>query len=256
MSAIFVLGLHTKLLGQDTNDITELKTIIANLEEQIERKDRILEKIKEDVLAIKRELSAERKEKERLIRLCREAGISFEKTEDPIEGDYQVCQIPIKPAVLSDSMRTLGFTKIEVGELGWVSSLKIEQIVDSNNAIVEVHTWYSDGSQNISWGVFDVPSVAVRVRGVQMEGFADDTTQKINHYFAVTGTKTYKTAIGGSKTLCVIEPVILSPKRLKQETQHYKDLKKQYRDRVRTEKFIPGRRWPKEFSENRKKKGR
>ncbi|MCJ7662961.1 MAG: hypothetical protein MUO24_01820, partial [Desulfobacterales bacterium] len=62
----------------------------------------------------------------------------------------------------------------------------------------------------------------------QTDGFADDTSQIVNHHFVITGTKTYNTAMGSHTTLYVVEPVILSPKRLKQETLRYEDLKKQW----------------------------
>jgi hypothetical protein len=239
--AVCLFGLQTSLLGQEPNDIAELKVIITNLEKQIEQKNRLLEKIKKDLIV-------EREEKERLIKLCREAGVSFEKTGSPVEADYQVCQTSIKPGVISDSMETVGFTKIAVGEVGWIASLKIQQIIDSNNAIVEIgqHT-VGSGSGGGGGGITrlpagsaipsrlasaphrpdDIPYQTVWLKGIQTNGFADDTRQTIHHYFAVTGTKTYQTAIDSDKTLYVIEPVILSPKRLKQETLHYEELKKQ-----------------------------
>jgi hypothetical protein len=228
--AVYLFGLQTSLWGQESNDIAELKTIITNLEKRIEQKDQLLEKIKKDLLS-------ERTEKERLVTLCREAGINFEKnTESPIEADYQVCQTPIKPGVISGSIppSLSGFTKIEIDALDWVDTLRIQRIIDTNNAIVEIVLHNDDGTVGIGSGISTtIPCQTVWLKGVQTNGFADDTRQTINHYFAVTGTKTYQTAMGSQKTLYVIEPVILSPKRLKQQTLHYEDLKKQLKTKIK-----------------------
>ena len=213
--ATCLLGLHTMLWGQEPNDIAELKTIIAKLEKQIEQQEKKIKKIRE-------ELQAEKEVNQRLTKICREAGINFEKTESPMEVDYQVCQTPVKAAVLSDSMKTLGFTDLKVGALGWISSLTIEQIIDANNAIVRIQL---EAGEPISPDRFYLLNRTVWLKGVQTDGLADDTWLTINHHFVITGTKTYNIAM---KTLYVIEPVILSPKRLKQETLRYEDLKKQW----------------------------
>jgi len=216
MLAACLFGLRTMLWGQEPNDIEELKTTITKLEKQIEQQEKKIKRLRED-------LQAEKEENQRLTKICREAGINFEKTERPMVVDYQVCQTPIKPAVLSDSMETLGFTKLEVGELGWINGLKIEQIIDANNAIVIIQLETGEPVTNMG-----VPIRTVWLKGVQTDGLADDKWLTINHHFVITGTKTYNTAMGSHKTLYVIEPVILSPKRLKQETLHYEDLKEQW----------------------------
>jgi uncharacterized coiled-coil protein SlyX len=144
--AACLFGLHTTLLGQEPNDIEELKTIIAKMEKQIEQQEKKIKRLREELRAGKEELQAEKDENKRLIKICREAGINVEKTESPMKVDYEVCQTPIKPAILSDSMKTLGFTKLEVGELGWIGSLDIKQVIDANNAIVAIPLYRSDGS--------------------------------------------------------------------------------------------------------------
>lgn len=217
--AACLFGLHTTLWGQESNDVNnvvELKMTIAKLEKQIEQQERQLKRMRE-------ELQAEKEENQRLTKICREAGINFEKVESPMEVDYQVCQTPIKPVVLSESMKTLEFTETEVGALGWIGSLIIQQIIDANNAIVRIRLEIGEPISN--------PERLFRtvwLKGVQTDGFADDTSQIVNHHFVITGTKTYDTAMGSHTTLYIIEPVILSPKRLKQETLRYEDLKEQW----------------------------
>jgi DNA gyrase/topoisomerase IV subunit A len=210
-----VVCLAATLWGQEPNDIAELKMTIAKLEKQIEHKEQQLKKMRE-------ELQAEREKNQKLTRICREAGINFETTESPMEVDYEVCRTPIKPAILSNSMKTLEFTETEVGALGWIDSLIIQQIIDANNAIVRI------GLR--TGGPISSPEYrTVWLKGVQTDGFADETSQIVNHHFVITGTKTYDTAIGSQTTLYVVEPVILSPKRLKQETLRYEGLMKQWR---------------------------
>lgn len=232
-----LFGLHTTLWGQepnDVNDIEELKTIIAKLEKQIEQQESKIRRLREELRAGREELRAgkeelqvEKEENKRLIKICREAGINVEKTESPTQADYEVCTTPIEPNnILSDSMETLGFTALGVGALGWISYFPIEQIIDANNAIVTIRMVAARDPtyEEIKAHKFDV---TVWLKGVQTKGRADNTLLKVNHYFAVTGTKTYDTAIGSHTTLYVIEPVILSPKRLKQETLRYEERKRQ-----------------------------
>jgi hypothetical protein len=224
----YLFGLNTTLWGQepnDVNDVAELKIIIAKLEKQIEEQEKKIKRLREELQTEKEELQAEQKENKRLTKICREAGINVEKTESPTQADYEVCTTPIEPNVLSDSMKTLGFTDLKVGELGWIDRLIIQQIIDANNAIVRVML---ERGEPITPNQIDFLYKTVWLKGVQTNRFADDTSQVINHYFVITGTKTYRTAMGGQKTIYVIEPVILSPKRLKQETMRYEDLKKQW----------------------------
>jgi outer membrane murein-binding lipoprotein Lpp len=224
-----VVCLAATLWGQEPNDVVELKTTIAKLEKQIEEQEKKIKRLREELRAGKEELQAEQEENKRLTKICREAGINVEKTESPMQADYEVCTTPIEQNVLSDSMKTLGFTKLEVGALGWIDYIRIEHIIDANNAIVTIqlermlenkHLTYEQVYEQTQAHVFDR---TVWLKGVQTKGRADDSSLKINHYFAVTGTTA---GMDYYTTLYVIEPVILSPERLKQETLRYKDLTK------------------------------
>lgn len=236
-----LLGLQTFLYGQEPNEAADPNIIIANLEKKLEQKNRLLEKLKKDLIA-------ERKEKERLMKLCKGAGINYEITQEQIqaEPDYKICSTIIKPNTGSDSMATLGFTKIEPGTIGWIDYLSLHQIVDPNNAIVNIILHNADGSfQFVNYTPIEA---TVWLKGVYTQGYADGTRININHHFAVTGTKTYETAMGSKKTIYAIEPIILSPNLQKIEKAKFENLKSQYQ----AGKWRDSGAWPPSISNSSK----
>ncbi len=72
--------------------------------------------------------------------------------------------------------------------------MEVFQIIDKDNALVK----WSDsslGDMTLVW-----------LKGFSTTGLADGKTMTIGRFVQVTGTRQYATALGGSKTLMVIEP--------------------------------------------------
>ena len=92
----------------------------------------------------------------------------------------------------------LGWKPLAVGDVGKLGRLRVVQIVDGENAIVEIK--YN------TVGDPDLRSETVWMN-IPTEGMADDRTYSTgSRYFEVTGTKRYATALGASKTVMVLKP--------------------------------------------------
>jgi len=106
----------------------------------------------------------------------------------------------------------------EIGMIGRLEELEVKQIVGPTDSIVE-RKWYTTSSRIRSInGRFEAGSVYQSQRteknscwfwitGVKTSEIADGSTFTPTQVFQVTKTKTYDTAIGGTKTLFVLEPV-------------------------------------------------
>lgn len=88
---------------------------------------------------------------------------------------------------------------------------KVQQVVDERNMLVKVtrfsHTRGREAATYLIWVVG------------QYKGVVDDQNVTFNEVFRVTGTKQYPTAIGGSKTVFMLEQFDIAPivERLKAE---------------------------------------
>jgi hypothetical protein len=56
-------------------------------------------------------------------------------------------------------------------------------------------------------------NITCLLRGISMEGIVDGTCLQLSGEFAVTGTKSYNTAIGARRTVFVIEPTAPEPEK-------------------------------------------
>lgn len=105
----------------------------------------------------------------------------------------------------------------KVGSVGVVhGAVKIRQRIDDESALVEVNAWTGVWTSRRAWTSKKI-SVQVHnmkmseelmlLRGLNIRNLVDGDSFKTDRIFVVSGTSTYETAIGGSKTVLVIEPV-------------------------------------------------
>ena len=80
--------------------------------------------------------------------------------------------------------------KYEVESFGRIGTAKVTQIVNSKELIVRTND-----------------DVSLWIKGISTVGMVDDFHKVFKETFVCTGTKTYATAIGGSRTVFVIEPI-------------------------------------------------
>ena len=75
---------------------------------------------------------------------------------------------------------------------------KVTQVIDGQNMLIKSTGWAR-------------PWLDFWVKGVLTKDIVDGETLTIPGVFEITGTRTYETVLGGSKTVFVLEPVDLTP---------------------------------------------
>lgn len=122
--------------------------------------------------------------------------------------------------------------KIEVGDLGQLPHggefrSRVQQII-KGGMLVSIEKRSASGN-------FYLPSATVLVKGVSTDGLVDGKELSIGNWFEVSGTTQYKTVLGASKTVFVLN-VSESPEELKARmTQGFAELKKK-KEKAATEK--------------------
>lgn len=226
----------------DANALTDLKQKIAKtqdndtqLQNKVAQQNALIEKLQKEIAALKQE-------NERLMNLCRQAGVDTrnENLQKVSTADFTVCPNGLKPNMRPTAPTTLQFTKIEVGAVGWVDDLYLTKIIDSKNAISNINLVNADGSWKMDDKVMAVCQ-KVWLKGVSTAELKDGARVSLDHHFAVTGTTTYN-----GENLYVVEPVNLSPTKLKEEAQNFHHQLRQY-NLVKTK--TSDKTWPKSFTQ-------
>ena len=120
-------------------------------------------------------------------------------------------------------------TDLSIGMIGYFgkkSWINVEQIVNGTEMLVK-RRWRTDHT------VYENPQMWGRrvryternvrkdydafywIKGVPTKGHIDGEENPLEGVFEVTGTKIYTTAIGGSNTVFILEPVVISPELFK-----------------------------------------
>jgi len=114
------------------------------------------------------------------------------------------------------------FTKpLELGKVAYAGKenlIYIEQVIDSSNMIAKLVFYKIPiyAKRNPESRLLTMPPPIIRydsvdtivwIKGYNTEGLVDGKRFKPLYPFKVTNTKTYETAIGGSNTVFVLEPV-------------------------------------------------
>lgn len=81
-----------------------------------------------------------------------------------------------------------------------------EQIIDDTTCLAHVKSFKILGPGS-SWRI----DSTILLRGPSTKGFADDSGTATTDCFRVTGTQTYDTVIGGTRTVRVLEPFDIAP---------------------------------------------
>jgi len=106
--------------------------------------------------------------------------------------------------------------RLRIGDIGHIRSLKVSQVVDDLNVIGEVR-WSADrrykieGPNGAEFTKWERLEELVWIGNMSTEGMIDDASYAVPKVFEVTGTKRYPTALGGTKTVHLIEPVDMTP---------------------------------------------
>lgn len=87
----------------------------------------------------------------------------------------------------------LDLDNLAPGDIGQPGRIYVLQVVDETNMICKFN-------QTTYW-----------ISGVSTRGFTDQETYRLADVLVVAGTRQYQTAIGGSKTVVVLKPVIDLP---------------------------------------------
>ncbi len=174
--------------GQD--DPNALSAKIAQLEKTIARQERIIEKQKT-------KLEEQEREIKRLLALCKQNGI---ETNPP-----KIAKRPKDDGIA----KTFHWPFLEVGQIAYLGrgySLKIIQIIDKQNAIVDFcWTFIPQKSDHNDYGSL-YRCETVWVKGISTANLVDGGYIKTDKPLKITGTKTYNTAAGGTKTIFFIGP--------------------------------------------------
>ena len=144
------------------------------------------------------------------------------KVADYLKATDEEAAIPISDLEYEPN-RTLVFgtfrEAVGVGKLGWVSKIRVHQILDGGSARVALH-WQSpvryrvagpNGKEFYKFG--EVSEGNVILKSFPTSGMVDDATYKLDKVLEVTGTERYETAIAGTKTVFVVKPFEIEPYR-------------------------------------------
>jgi uncharacterized coiled-coil protein SlyX len=174
--------------------IDSLNAVIGDLQAKVKKQEAAIEYLQAKMLLLRKELKEKQKENARLIKLCQKAGVYTGKPGR---------RFPRLP--LGKDGQPLGFTRIEAGTIGWVNSVRVQQIIDANNAIVHIAIVKKDGTlTNTRSGYL---KRKVWLKGVDTTGAADRSAIDLNCLCQITGTKSYMAVTGAQRTIFVMEPV-------------------------------------------------
>lgn len=103
---------------------------------------------------------------------------------------------------------------LQVGIIGKINSLSLVQKIDADSGIAHFHyeTIKTTGGPTIETIRFtkEYKTVDIWIQGFNnLTNLADNQHIPTSGFYLVSGTKTYQTVGGGSKTLLVIEPLII-----------------------------------------------
>jgi hypothetical protein len=111
---------------------------------------------------------------------------------------------------VSDRTRQyLGWKPLEVGDVGRVEYCTVIQIVDDNNAIVEIGYY-----PYVSFASLEKDTVWLKNSTRNM---VDGRAYTDSGYYKITGTKRYETVVGGTKTMFVLEPTVKPISKVEEE---------------------------------------
>jgi len=173
---------------------------IAQLEKTIEAQRRTISRAEKMVANLKKQLAEQEKENNRLLALCRKAGID---TAKPRQQNA--------PNINSQNGQAKHIeAPLEIGQVvyfdydKYTDCFQIQQIIDAQNMIIELRI------RELVGDTYESYHQPVWLRGFDTSKYVDNTIIRpaSDQLFKVTGTQQYITAIGGTKTLFVLEPFI------------------------------------------------
>ena len=168
---------------------------IKGLQEQID-------KLKKIIKAQRQKTENLEIENEKLRSLCEKAGVDSTQIMPGIAAKFK------KPLKIG-----------QAAYLGGDNSLRAEQIIDSRNMIAKLtFGYYREIDQSAARNPGFLTSIPytgpyipidtfVWLKDIDTSGVVDGQKIKIDGALKVTGTKTYKTMLGGTSTVFVLEPV-------------------------------------------------
>ena len=168
---------------------------IIRLEKIIEDQKHTINRAAKMVASLKEQLAEQQEENRRLRVLCRKAGIDINKPDNPNPQSD-----PNQPTDTISRIRT----PLQVGQIVYFfvdDKFRIQQIIDDRNMIVELRIAQAE---NPDYGQL------VWLRGFDTLNYVDDmiVAPPTKQLFKVSSTQQYVTAIGGSKTIFVLEPYV------------------------------------------------
>jgi hypothetical protein len=95
---------------------------------------------------------------------------------------------------------------IGVGSVGVLYSVHVVQITGPDEMLAEIPVAYIYESRMYDKPVHSSRKELVFIKGVSTDGLIDGHDLKTESVFRITGTKRYGTAMGGTKTVFVLEP--------------------------------------------------
>lgn len=124
-------------------------------------------------------------------------GTAEEKKQLVAEAQEGVSDIKLKLQQLREGTLQISGDlpgKPSVGDIGRIwTGVRVAQVIDKSHA-------------RVSYGGERDNDTTVWISGTDTTDFADDATIKLDYVWEVTGTKTYTTVLGSSKTIFVLEP--------------------------------------------------
>ena len=115
---------------------------------------------------------------------------------------------------------------VKLGSVGVLRmSTELRQRIGDGTALVEVNAFTNNWDLN-SWTPERVFSKELMImRGMDFSAFVDGKSFTTDQVFQITGTTTYNTALGGTKTVYVIQPIDDATKRRIEE--RYSEIEKE-----------------------------
>ena len=181
---------------------------IAQLEQTIEQQDKTIKWAKKMIAKLTKQLTKQEKENNRLLILCRKAGID---TALPKPQNNLNSQAKLDNQVKFDSQAKHVESPLKIGQIIYFDkndNFRVRQIIDKQNMIVDLRC-----NQGFTIGGDECYSPyipLVWVCGIDTSKYVDETIieSTSEQFYKVTSTKQYDTAIGGTNTVFVIEPFI------------------------------------------------
>lgn len=149
-------------------------------------------------------LRGNREERERFQRLqgmlrdMREQHRAYLRNGTPVEVD---APIDFEESLPDGSIYPFNMRKPAVGDVGGIVAFKVQQVIDEDTALL------ADPFSRRNTGI------TVWAEGIDFSGAVDGESMTVDEVVKISGTKTYTTALGGTKTVMVIEAVDLDPYR-------------------------------------------